>query len=261
MTHSTSQTKFFPSENNSNFAEKTLILPALSLGNVGQLAIDLIINSASLKRVGYLQSPFVVPAVGNDAFSPSGSGCLSLPLEVYSSDNFIFLQQRAPSVKGKNNSFIESLAAWIISEKFGQVIVLHSSDASLAGRRYIPVETLESQLFKEKNKPINNNGSEGNTNDSLFLEPNQQHQPQQHMYISTTSPTYKLFDKIQSGGIAVAVVTIFCSEGDNIPEATKLAQIVNQSYLHIDLGSKGWVAPASWKYLFSGFPSNKNLWM
>ena len=38
------------------------------MGNVGQLAVDLLINSLQLKRVGYLHHPGLLPLVGNDAF-------------------------------------------------------------------------------------------------------------------------------------------------------------------------------------------------
>ena len=42
--------------------------PCISVGNVGQLTVDLIINSLKLDRVGYLQDPALLPLVGNDAF-------------------------------------------------------------------------------------------------------------------------------------------------------------------------------------------------
>ena len=42
--------------------------PCISVGNVGQLAVDLLINSLRLGRVGYLHDPSLLPLVGNDAF-------------------------------------------------------------------------------------------------------------------------------------------------------------------------------------------------
>lgn len=55
--------------------------PALSIGNVGQLAVDLLVASMKAERVGYLDTPFVVPCVGNDAYGPVPNGELALPLE------------------------------------------------------------------------------------------------------------------------------------------------------------------------------------
>lgn len=55
--------------------------PALSIGNVGQLAVDLLVASMKAERVGYLDTPFVLPCVGNDAYGPVPNGELALPLE------------------------------------------------------------------------------------------------------------------------------------------------------------------------------------
>ncbi|KAI7758313.1 hypothetical protein M8C21_008831, partial [Ambrosia artemisiifolia] len=79
----------------------TLILPALSIGNVGQLAVDLLIASSKADRVGYLDDPNVLPCVGNDAYAPSPQGDLALPLEAYESPSsaLTFIQQRSPVVK------------------------------------------------------------------------------------------------------------------------------------------------------------------
>lgn len=49
--------------------------PSISVGNVGQLAADLLINTLKLPHVGYLSDPAILPLVGNDAFDhtqPSG---------------------------------------------------------------------------------------------------------------------------------------------------------------------------------------------
>lgn len=61
--------------------------PALSIGNVGQLAVDLLISSLKAEKIGYLDEPNVLPCVGNDAYSPSPPGKLVLPLESISWDS------------------------------------------------------------------------------------------------------------------------------------------------------------------------------
>ena len=55
--------------------------PALSIGNVGQLAVDLLISSTRTERIGYLDDPYVLPCVGNDAYGPIPRGEVALPLE------------------------------------------------------------------------------------------------------------------------------------------------------------------------------------
>lgn len=54
--------------------------PALSVGNAGQLAVDLLICRTASKA-GYLEEPHVLPCVGNDPFGPSADGDLAVALE------------------------------------------------------------------------------------------------------------------------------------------------------------------------------------
>lgn len=55
--------------------------PAVSIGNVGQLTADLLVSSMGSEKVGYLDDPYVLPCVGNDAYGPFPQGDLALPLE------------------------------------------------------------------------------------------------------------------------------------------------------------------------------------
>lgn len=55
--------------------------PAVSIGNVGQLTADLLVSSLGSEKVGYLDDPYVLPCVGNDAYGPVPQGDLALPLE------------------------------------------------------------------------------------------------------------------------------------------------------------------------------------
>lgn len=48
---------------------------------MGQLAVDLLVASSKADRVGFLDSPYVLPCVGNDAYGPVPQGQLALPLE------------------------------------------------------------------------------------------------------------------------------------------------------------------------------------
>nr|ACU20568.1 unknown [Glycine max] len=93
----------------------TLILPALSIGNVGQLVADLLISSMGSERVGYLDDPNVLPCVGNDAYGPFPQGDLALPLEAYDSlsNALTIIQQRSPVVKGMMIEFAKNMADFL----------------------------------------------------------------------------------------------------------------------------------------------------
>ena len=46
-----------------------LVQPCVSVGNVAQLAVDVLINTLQLSRVGHLHHPSLLPLVGSAAYS------------------------------------------------------------------------------------------------------------------------------------------------------------------------------------------------
>ncbi|XP_057965273.1 uncharacterized protein LOC131155842 [Malania oleifera] len=108
----------------------TLILPALSIGNVGQLALDLLIASTRAERIGYLDDPNVLPCVGNDAYGPIPQGELALPLEAYDSfsNALSLVQQRSPIVKGMMVEFAKNMADFAAATGKKHVLILSSLD-------------------------------------------------------------------------------------------------------------------------------------
>ncbi|KAK9136437.1 hypothetical protein Syun_015767 [Stephania yunnanensis] len=109
----------------------TLIMPALSTGNVGQLAIDLLVSTMNAERIGYLDDPFVLPCVGNDAYGPTPTGVLALPLEAYVSfhNSLTLIQQRSPVIKGMMIEFAKHVAEFAAANGREHVIVLSSLSA------------------------------------------------------------------------------------------------------------------------------------
>ena len=54
-----------------SFLSPVLFQPAISVGNVGQLACDLLIATLDVEKVGYFCSPCFLPIVGNNPFASS----------------------------------------------------------------------------------------------------------------------------------------------------------------------------------------------
>ena len=110
--------------------------PALSIGNVGQLAIDAMIVTLDAERVGYLESENVVAVVGNDVFSDVGRGMLHTSLEIYfrpataTEPAITFLQQRAPVLRGLNGAFAQQVFDFAQKHAFADVLLLLSADAT-----------------------------------------------------------------------------------------------------------------------------------
>ncbi|GJP57053.1 hypothetical protein CLOM_g16091 [Closterium sp. NIES-68] len=149
------------------FAGSTLVMPSVSVGNVGQLTVDLLLETLlqkqqqqqqqqgqggySIARAGWLEEPNVLPCAGNDPYSVGGkggggkgqsaSGSLTTAMEVYhavpksdsasssSADAITVIQQRAPVALGKMEEFSCNLATWAASQAFSRVVVLSGADA------------------------------------------------------------------------------------------------------------------------------------
>ncbi|KAJ3047711.1 Proteasome assembly chaperone 2, partial [Rhizophlyctis rosea] len=130
--------QFFPTPeyDASNLAGSTLILPGPnSIGNVAQLAIDILIATLSYTRIGYLDSPYLTPVVGNDAYAEDKlEGHVNTACEVYQgktpSGTFTILQLRSPTVKGKGIQFSKALTQWIHTSKFAEILLITGADGA-----------------------------------------------------------------------------------------------------------------------------------
>ncbi|KAB1258427.1 Proteasome assembly chaperone 2 [Camelus dromedarius] len=133
----------------------TLLMPAVSVGNVGQLAIDLIISTLNMCKIGYFYTDCLVPMVGNNPYATAeeNSTELSTNAEVYAlpSRKLVALQLRSIFIKifflccrwytkYKSKPFCEKLLSWVKSSGCAKVVVLSSSHSyhrnDLQLRRY-----------------------------------------------------------------------------------------------------------------------------
>jgi proteasome assembly chaperone 2 len=115
----------------------TLVLPAVTVGNVGQLAVDLVLTNASCVHVGRLRAPAVLPVAGAASPPPVHRSPLLSALELYvvsgGPDSIVLLQQRSPIAPGRAREHAQALLDWAIQAGCSQILVLASANA--AGRR------------------------------------------------------------------------------------------------------------------------------
>lgn len=57
-----------------------LLQPAVSVGNVGQLAIDLVISTLDMTKVGYFYTDCLVPMVGNNPYATAEENSTELSI-------------------------------------------------------------------------------------------------------------------------------------------------------------------------------------
>ena len=94
---------------------------AESVGNVGQLAADLLIATLGLPLVGHLESRHLLPCVGLNAFGAGGTLHLALDVMADADRRLAVVQQRSPAVPGRQRLFAAELAAWLQEAGFSQV--------------------------------------------------------------------------------------------------------------------------------------------
>ncbi|GER49859.1 proteasome assembly chaperone 2 [Striga asiatica] len=263
----------------------TLILPALSIGNVGQLAVDLLISSLKSEKIGYLDDPNVLPCVGNDAYSPSPLGKLALPLEVYesSSSALTLVQQRSPVIKGMMMEYAKNMANFAAENGKKHVIILSSLDfgrwkninmscglqiyylsSSSVDGVDADCECLGWNKLQDYNpdqrawKYLNMLVADGFTPDEDF--PSEELEDADYY---PSLPFAALFSCFKAKGLKVTCVLCFCSEGDNIPEAFSMAEaasmltgLSNKEFL--GSGSDKWIVPFSWQSVY-GPPADMTL--
>jgi hypothetical protein len=130
-----------------SFAGSKLCLPSITIGNVGQLAVDLLINSLVAPRVGFLEDADLLPCAGRDPY-PHAPG-LAAPAEVYQHGtgdaSLVFVQQRSPAAPGTQRRFSKALAAWVREAGFRDVLILASLDSTY--RRGMQLDGLQLRHF------------------------------------------------------------------------------------------------------------------
>ncbi|XP_037330245.2 proteasome assembly chaperone 2 isoform X1 [Pungitius pungitius] len=243
----------------------TLVMPAVAVGNVGQLAVDLILSTLKMRRVGYIHTDCLIPMTGNNPYATCNEDAeeLHTPAEVYTAteQKMAILQIRAPIIQTKSKKFRQLLVSWIKASGFSRTVVLSSShayqrdDQQMKGTplRYLVTPSLlkESALALEElswremeQVPAFPGLTDANTDPRL--------------YIPGGGITKGLYMDSCAVDLPLAVLLLFCSEGDNIPDAFTLVNHLNE-WLHLlekpSQKPNKWKIPSSWSLLFgSGIP-------
>lgn len=267
-----------------NFNGHILIVPALSVGNVAQLAADLLISTLTMHRCGFIQHSSILPLVGSDPFAhPEATSCKIVTCcEVFESveHQVLIIQQRAPFVKGRRGLFRKWLVDWIKEQKFKRVVIATSSSAQ---------ERLHTQLEGPQFRFVASPHIEEGFGDMFrnFYEWTELERRQSfpapsvldegaedkagELYIPGGGITKTLYQDLCSE-VPVVVFLMFCAEGDNAIEAFELANRLNRwlnlimfhSRSIVDANEEAivrysqWKVPISWK-LFYGSKFDQTL--
>jgi proteasome assembly chaperone 2 len=255
---------FFYPTNNFKLTGKTLIVPLVSTANVSQLAVDLLIASLSLKRIGIFDPRDLVPVVGG---REDGGDGVTTPLELYGRDgvDVVVIQQRSPAMKSRKQEFTESLLNFIHSSNFAACVFLSGVDMSnrtdaqmLTPTYYIhPPNTpslASSPLSALTQLPI-----------PVYTSPVLQH-PQATTnegsipFIPGGGLTRRFLSSLPSAWTIPTVSLLqFVVEGDNRADANLLA-VVTAKVLAVDQFIREWKQPTSWKQGLFGTVHDQSLY-
>lgn len=248
-----------------SFKDFTLVMPAVAVGNVGQLAVDLIVSTLNMSRAGHIHTDCLIPMAGNNPYATCKEDAeeLHTPAEVYTAAELklAVLQIRAPIIQTKAKRFRQLLVSWIKSSGFSRTVVLSSSHAYQRDDQQLqgtPLRFLATpSLLKGSADALKELGWKEMERVAAFpgmtdanMEP--------RLCIPGGGISKGLYTDSCTADLPLAVLLLFCSEGDNIPDAFALVNHLND-WLHLlDTHSpepNKWKIPTSWSLLFgSGIP-------
>ncbi|ETS65210.1 hypothetical protein PaG_00277 [Moesziomyces aphidis] len=116
-----------------SFEGATLLIPAVSIGSVPQLAVDLLLHSADLglAKVGRIDPSFCFPFAGPSDARDAAADDITTALEVFANEaGLVVIQQRAPVYKSRGTEYITALTKWISQAGFKQTLWISSIDAA-----------------------------------------------------------------------------------------------------------------------------------
>ncbi|BBN12259.1 proteasome assembly chaperone 2 [Marchantia polymorpha subsp. ruderalis] len=249
-----------------------LILPALSIGNVGQLATDLLISEPSVIKAGFLDDPFVLPCIGNDPIGPTPVGSLTVALEVFedTKNGLTIVQQRSPVVRGAMVEYAKHLAEWAESVGVKEVVILSGLNSGKRDRKemmegpqvyYCTTDTNTSVFQQLRWKTLEHSEALQHA-DELVQGPGEDFDGLNDENYYAGQPFSLLYSCCKARGLKVTCLLSFCAEGDNIPDAffvVKSLQTLLQQTNGAKFDATTATIPLSWATVY-GPPPDDSIW-
>ncbi|XP_066972109.1 proteasome assembly chaperone 2 [Macrobrachium rosenbergii] len=234
----------------SNLKGYTLLLPSVSVGNVGQLAVDILISSLPSEKIGLVHHPALYPLVGGDPYNESSKEVTtSADLHLMEQKNLVVMQIRSPLIKKEKNNFITEIVTWCKEVGIRNIVMLASCNA-YERRNY-------SQLTGSQLRYLTTTPEDGEVLRSLGASELEEHEDEfgrKHRFLSGTG-FVKHFMEICD--LPLTVLFKFVDEGDNTHDAIVLATYFNSWKKVFQEGNMQWKLPFSWRNMFGGpAPSN-----
>ncbi|CAL1284389.1 unnamed protein product [Larinioides sclopetarius] len=221
----------------------TLILPSISVGNVGQLAIDLLLNNLNVKNVAHIHHPSFLPLVGPDPFDPNCTKLTtSCQLYICEEKKIALIQHRSPLILRKVPEYRTFLISFIKEHKFKRTVLLCSSFS-----QFFTIEDLQGvSAHYLSSSAFSDDGIFSQLSWKKFALPAKV-DPSETSAIPGGGIAKSLLEDCEKESIPLVVLILVCSEGNNYPEAFQMVERLNN---WLSLKQNGdpekWKMPISW---------------
>ncbi|XP_065064219.1 proteasome assembly chaperone 2-like [Rhopilema esculentum] len=231
-----------------------LVLPAISIGGVGQLAIDLLLyNIPDTERVGYFHENCFVPVVGPDPFEtekrPARTICTSCEVFQSQSKKLVIIQQRSPFIKGRIPAFRRQLVQWIEKFNFKHTIIVGSCSSHIQDDVDLTVPT-QQIMFLASNK---DNLLEEVLIEKLSWTVFSHKKPslgaedlKSEIFIPGGGIVKTLYEDCCKNGLSSIALLVFSSDGNATTDAVTVVNGFDRLLPFIS--SKESFSPGSWKF-------------
>lgn len=225
-----------------NLRDYTLVIPSVSVGNVPQLTVDLLIATHDLEKVGILWHPAIIPSVGGDPYGADPRE-ISTAADLYASDKLKLgvIQIRSGIEVKYALHFFQRLKEFILESGCKNVVVLASTFA-------YELHNVTSGHFR-----FVSNENIGERMKSLGITEMEKSDSGQYL-LHGAGYASKLYEVLVND-VKSTVLVKYVSEGDNRPDAYLLLDVV---YKTVDSFKNANVVnvkhPSSWQFVFGSPP-------
>ncbi|CAH8450159.1 unnamed protein product [Heterobilharzia americana] len=246
------------------FSSYTLIVACVGVGNVAQLACDLLIHNLDCDFVSSLNFKYSPSVVGIGISQLDRSQNLMTSSEVYANNKLrlAVLQIRAPPFSGCKQKYVKELVNFLKTVKFQAVVLLSSSFATVLKDEELnasPLRYAVSSSFSVSDRER----LEKLTCSPLTIYNDQlDYKLSVRYHLPGCGIASYLFEKlVELQDIPVCLLNFFTSEGDNSGDALYVVRYLDKwlqltSQLTDNKSGFNWSPPPSWGFLFGTDPIN-----
>jgi len=232
-----------------------LVYPSVSVGGVGQLAVDILLNNIpGVTKIGYFYDRFFSPAAGPDPFDRQPQTiCTSNEVFLSKSRKLVIVQQRSPFIRGCIPHFRKQLVKWIKDCRFRKIIILGSCSSHIQNDGELNMSTNRMMYLSSDD----NQSLETSIQQHLqWIKFKHSRQPLafsdsgEELFIPGGGITKTLFHDCCSSSVSVIALLVFSNDGNGTPDAMTIADGFHSLLPLISnvqpFKSDSWNIPDSW---------------